>query len=310
MQSRSQSPPSTRHSEAYLGRQREFWWKHDFLQLIAKRCGLNKEHSLAEVGCGWGHWSKLLFPYLKPPARLLAIDREPAWVNRTRELLATSRLDGRFEACVGDAQELPVQSNSFDAVTCQTLLMHLSRPARGLKEMIRIARPGGLILCAEPNNLFNMIAYNCFTPQASTETLVSSFEFWLRFQRGKAMLGEGNNAIGEYLPGMFANLGLLDIQVYQRDTAFALFPPYDGAEQQALLEQNRFWEESETGPWNREEVRRYVLAGGGSDSMVARQFQSMRRGAIARRKAIAQRQFHSAGGGVFYLVCGRKPPCN
>jgi trans-aconitate methyltransferase len=68
------------HSAEYLGEQRDFWWNRDFLDLMAARWRLNEASSLADIGCGLGHWSRLLYSYLRPPARLVGVDREPRWV--------------------------------------------------------------------------------------------------------------------------------------------------------------------------------------------------------------------------------------
>ena len=38
-------------------------------------------------------------------------------------------------------------------VTCQTLLIHVADADAALAEMIRVVRPGGLVVAAEPNNL-------------------------------------------------------------------------------------------------------------------------------------------------------------
>jgi 2-polyprenyl-3-methyl-5-hydroxy-6-metoxy-1,4-benzoquinol methylase len=38
-------------------------------------------------------------------------------------------------------------------VTCQTVLIHIPDPGVVTDEMIRVARPGGLVLAGEPNNV-------------------------------------------------------------------------------------------------------------------------------------------------------------
>ena len=113
--------------------------------------------------------------------------------------------------------------------------MHLARPADALREMLRILRPGGLLVCVEPNNLWNYLAFTSLTAQEPVDVLVRRFEFWLRYHRGKAAAGEGNHAIGDLLPGVFAKAGLTEIAVHLNDRAAAVFPPYDSAAQQALL---------------------------------------------------------------------------
>lgn len=52
----------------------------------------------------------------------------------------------------GDAHTLPFSDRSFDAVVCHYLLLWLADPARGVREMVRVVRPGGAVLaCAEPD---------------------------------------------------------------------------------------------------------------------------------------------------------------
>lgn len=298
-------------SSAWFRHQRDFWWNSDFLALLAQRWRLHDAESLADIGCGLGHWARLLFPYLRPGARLLGIDREVEWLQRARETFHDAYpapvAAGQVEFQQGDATALAVSSNTFDVVTCQTLLMHLAKPSEGLKEMIRIARPRGLVICVEPSNLFNMMSFDSFTPEQDTETLVRNFEFWLRFQRGRIALGKGDISLGELLPGMFAQSGLTDIHVYLRDKAFPLYPPYADAEQSATLEPTHDWERSETGPWDYDQVRRYFLAGRGSVAMLEAQFSAMREEAQRQREAISEGRYHAAGGAIVYIVCGRKP---
>ena len=43
--------PSTRpHSAAYFDEQRDFWWNHDYLRLVATRIGLERVRSVLDVG--------------------------------------------------------------------------------------------------------------------------------------------------------------------------------------------------------------------------------------------------------------------
>ncbi|GAA4384046.1 hypothetical protein GCM10023088_51900 [Actinomadura verrucosospora] len=296
---------------AWFRDQRDFWWNDDFIDLLAQRWRLADAESLADIGCGLGHWSRLLFPHLRSGARLLGVDRQGEWLRCAREIFndayPASVAAGRVEFQQSDATALAVCSDAFDVVTCQTLLMHLAEPFEGLNEMIRITRPRGLVICVEPSNLFNMLSFDSFTSENDTETLVQDYEFWLRFQRGRIALGKGDISLGELLPGMFAQSGLTDIRVHLRDKAFPLYPPYAGAEQSATLEPIHEWEKSETGPWDYDQVRRYFLAGGGDEATLAAQFSRMREEAQRQSRAISDGRYHSAGGATVYIVSGRKP---
>jgi hypothetical protein len=49
------------HSAEQFGAQRDFWWNRDFLDRMAKRWRLGEASTLADIGCGCCHWSRLLY---------------------------------------------------------------------------------------------------------------------------------------------------------------------------------------------------------------------------------------------------------
>jgi len=300
---------ATPHSAEQFGPQRDFWWNRDFLDLMATRWRLRKASSLADIGCGLCHWSRLLYPYLRAPARLVGVDHEKRWVaDGTRNLRRAfpEVAPDLITVVQGDATEIPLPDDSFDVVTCQTVLMHLAQPVNALREMLRILRPGGLLVCVEPNNLWNYLSFTSLTAEEPVEVLVRRFEFWLRYHRGKAAAGQGDHCIGDLLPGAFAQIGLTDIAVHLSDRAAALFPPYEPPAQQALVQQGRQWKDSAAGPWDRAEVRRQVLGGGGTEELFASVYGELVEEFNREQQAMAAGAFHAAFGGITYLVSGRK----
>lgn len=298
------------HSAEQFGPQRDFWWHRDFLDLMAVRWRLREADSLADIGCGRGHWSRLLYPYLRAPARLTGVDRELRWVTEAAQNFHHAfphDAPDQFTFAEGDATKLPLADNSFDAVTCQTVLMHLARPMEALREMLRVLRPGGLLVCVEPNNLWNYLAFTSLTAAEPVETIVRRFEFWLRYHRGRIAAGQGDHTIGDLLPGCFAQVGLTEIAVHQSDRTASLFPPYNNPAQQALLEREQQSKSSATGPWNREELRRRVLDGDGTEEFFERGFVELLEKFAQEQRAISDGTFHAANGGLCYLVSGRKP---
>jgi SAM-dependent methyltransferase len=297
------------HSAEQFGPQRDFWWHRDFLDLMATRWRLREATSLADIGCGLCHWSCLLYPYLKTPARFAGVDREPRWVAQAEQHFrrAFPHVPPDLIAFLqGDATSIPLPNDSFEVVTCQTLLMHLAQPADALREMLRVLRPGGLLVCVEPNNLWNYLAFTSLTAAEPVEVIVRRFEFWLRYHRGKHAAGLGDHAIGDLLPGYYAQAGLKNILVHQSDRAAALFPPYNAPAQRALLQQELQSHDSATGPWDGDELRRHVLGGGASEEFFDRVFAELREKFTQEQQAIAAGSFHAAQGGITYLVSGRK----
>lgn len=141
------------HSEAYFGAYRDFWWNADFLQLLGARLQLHDCRRVLDVVSGLGHWTRLLLPLLAADAELSLIDRDPKWVQASQAWSNQPAYSSRaFDARHGSADALPYADASFDLVTCQTLLIHVSNPSAVLDEMRRVLAPGGLLLCVEPDN--------------------------------------------------------------------------------------------------------------------------------------------------------------
>jgi SAM-dependent methyltransferase len=296
------------HSAEYFGDTRDHWWNRDFLELMAKRWKLDAAvRDMLDVGCGVGHWGMALASVMPEHVRVQGIDREATWVKEASARAAARKLEGRFSYQQGDAQRLPFPDASFDFTTCQTLLIHLPDPAAGIAEMIRVTRPGGLIAVAEPNNMTESLLLDSVTNLASTDDIIELVRFQLMCERGKVALGEGDNSLGDRVPGLFAAQGLTDIEAYVNDKALAIFPPYASRAQHDHAEDARDRDARRLWNWSEDETRRYFLAAGGSEDAFAIHFA---RGLAARKKIVAgldNASYHGIIGGAFYLIAGRKP---
>ena len=56
-----------------LGRDRDHWWNRDFLELMSRRWRLQDRKRILDLGCGAGHWSRILFPYLSIDASICGL---------------------------------------------------------------------------------------------------------------------------------------------------------------------------------------------------------------------------------------------
>jgi len=294
------------HSETFFGEVRDYWWNRDYLELTAKRLELNKVQNALDVGSGIGHWGQLLLPLLAPEARLTGVDREPLWIERARERAKKNSLAEQCTYQLGDANSLPFSDEVFDLVTCQTVLIHLPDPKHAIGEMIRVLKPGGLLLVTEPNNQANGAVGSNLTHEMPVDEVMESWRFHLMCDRGKKALGLGYISLGDLVPGYFARQGLQEVQVYLNDKANPLFAPYASPEQQADIKQIESCITEGTIGWDREETFSYFIAGGGTPEAFNHQWILLRKRMQSFLTEVQNGHYHSAGGGVSYLISGRK----
>ena len=88
-----------------------------------------------EVGCGPG----------EAAARIAAAGVDVEAVDISERMVELTRARG-VSARVGDVQELPFESDSFDAALAAWMLYHVPDVERGVAELARVLRPGGRLV--------------------------------------------------------------------------------------------------------------------------------------------------------------------
>ena len=96
-----------------------------------------------EVAVGTG----LNLPHYPAGVTLRAIDLSPAMIELTRA--RASELGREVDLRVGDAEHLDLPDGSVDTVVCTFSLCGIPDHRRAVGEMIRVLRPGGLLLLAD-----------------------------------------------------------------------------------------------------------------------------------------------------------------
>lgn len=93
-----------------------------------------------DVGCGTGALSATILDVARPAA-VTGVDASEAYAAYARERIP----DARVEFRQGDAQALPFSDGAFDAAVSGLMVNFLPDPSRGLAEMARVTRPGGVV---------------------------------------------------------------------------------------------------------------------------------------------------------------------
>jgi SAM-dependent methyltransferase len=93
-----------------------------------------------DVGCGNGAFTELLVQRCAP-REIHGIDLSEAQLTFARARPALSGVTLQQ----GDAMALPFENNSFDAAAMTLVIFFVPEPARGVAEMARVVRPGGMV---------------------------------------------------------------------------------------------------------------------------------------------------------------------
>ena len=172
--------------------------------VLLDRVGLRPGDSAIDLGCGPRGVIDLLAERVAPGGRVVGLDADPAHVAMASEFAASRGLSD-VEVVRGDARHTGLEACSFDLVHARTLLITVPQPAEVLREMVRLARPGGWVAGLEPDTQ----AAICYPPHPAFDRLCEIFT--IAFARNGA-----DPHFGRRMAELSRQAGLKDITVEVR----------------------------------------------------------------------------------------------
>jgi SAM-dependent methyltransferase len=125
---------------------------------------------------------------------------EVTGVDVSRAMVEEARRRGLRDALVASAEALPFDDATFDGCWADRVFQHLADPEAALAEMVRVTRPGGRLVVADPD-------YDTQVVDVDDQNLARKI---LRF-RADRLLRHGT--LAHRLGGSFARAGLADVAV-------------------------------------------------------------------------------------------------
>ena len=121
--------------EAYMGR-----WSRPIAARFLDWLGAPAGKDWLDVGCGTGALSSAILQQCRPNS-LIAIDASEGFVAKARQAVQSPIAEFK----VGNAEALPLDAASRDAVASALVLNFVPDRVKALSEMKRVTRPGGMI---------------------------------------------------------------------------------------------------------------------------------------------------------------------
>ena len=134
----------------------KFWAKHNdtirtmFMPLthaLVEAAGIHEGQNVLDVAGGPGEPSLTIAGIVGPTGSVTHTDVTPEMVETARREAERRGLTNvQFREC--KAESLPFLDNSFDVTVCRLGVMLFSDPPAGVREMLRVTKPGGRVAFA------------------------------------------------------------------------------------------------------------------------------------------------------------------
>ena len=153
--------------------------------LAASETGVGRGASVLDACCGTGELALTLASQVGPSGSVTGVDFSAAMLERAARKAPPPEA-AAIEWLRGDATALPFGDRSFAAATIAFGLRNLPDAEGGLRELARVVRPGGRVVCLE-------------ITQPTREPLATFYRLW--FDRAVPGLGRlFDSAAYRYLP--------------------------------------------------------------------------------------------------------------
>jgi demethylmenaquinone methyltransferase/2-methoxy-6-polyprenyl-1,4-benzoquinol methylase len=118
-------------------------WRKEVVQIVAA----NNPENILDIATGTGDLAISLTA--SAAKEIIGLDISEGMLEVGRKKIAKKQLDGIISMVVGDSEDLPFKNNTFDAITVAFGIRNFENLEKGLSEILRVLKPGGIFVILE-----------------------------------------------------------------------------------------------------------------------------------------------------------------
>lgn len=134
-------------------------WRQKVVNLVAE----HKPETILDVATGTGDLAISLTS--TGATEIIGLDISTGMLEIGKQKITKKNLDRNIKMIVGDSENLPFDNNTFDSITVAFGIRNFMNLEKGLSEILRVLKPGGLFVILEtsvPTNSIYRGGYNIY----------------------------------------------------------------------------------------------------------------------------------------------------
>jgi len=121
-------------------------WRKKVVQIVSK----NNPQQILDIATGTGDLALMMSTLA--PEKIIGLDISEGMLSVGKEKISKAQLNDKIEMVVGDSEDIPYADNTFDAITVSFGVRNFVNLDKGLGEIRRVLKPGGILVILETSN--------------------------------------------------------------------------------------------------------------------------------------------------------------
>lgn len=118
-------------------------WRKKVLKMVAAK----NPSTILDIATGTGDLAILMSE--TKATEITGLDISAGMLEVGRKKIAERKLDNRIKMVLGDSENMPFEDNHFDAITVAFGVRNFETLEKGLAEILRVLKPGGIFIILE-----------------------------------------------------------------------------------------------------------------------------------------------------------------